>query len=232
MRRPGYSETDEGGIEPYLSAAENAALAILAEHAKVVEEAIAKLTPDEQKAARSTAGGVFGPVPIVEHDEPRRRPSKLPPRACERCPAAHRLLFHLSALRRHVKNGDAENAALFALCIGWLELRLGLSLIEDDADRGRAFANAPQRPRQDLLNRELERRLADKPDLTAAEVLAAWKPFKGAPACIVDVEPDGKVIWTNKNGSERTTSADGIRKRLQRLRQARAHQQEERTLID
>jgi hypothetical protein len=125
-----------GGLEVQLQAAEKAAHRILEEHTEVVGEAIAKLTPEVQDVLRHTFGGVFNQVPIVEHNEPRRRSSKLPARACERCEAAHRLLFHLRELRYHLNKGDAETAVLYALSLGRLQLRLGLVSLEDDAERG------------------------------------------------------------------------------------------------
>lgn len=197
-------------LEAHLLKAERAARVVIAEHAPAVNAVFAAMSPSEQKSWCRFAE-VFGP-PLIEHHEPHRR------RPCTRCEAARRLLVYAHEVRFNLAKGAPEVAVLQALTVGRLQLRLGLATVEDNAERGQAFADGPRRPRRDRLNRALEEMLANKPDLTTADVLAAWAHFDGAPACIVDVESDGTVSWTTRHGNERTTSSAGLTKRLQRLR--------------
>jgi hypothetical protein len=217
-----------GELETQLTTAETAAWAVIAEHAAAVNAVFATLSPEKQRSWHLFAK-MFGP-PLIEHNESRQRQSKLPPRRCQRCEAARRLLVRAHEVRFHLSNGAAEAAVFAGLSVGRLQLRLGLQSVEDAAERGQAFADGPRHDRRDLLNRALEAMLADKPDLNAADVIAKWRdePIE----CVQEVMEDGTVNWYASPGDERTTSANGITKRLQRLRRKLARHEEERTLID
>lgn len=118
---------------------------------------------------------------------------------------------------------DEEKPFLKGLLVAAAVLVLNMKFTEADAALHQAFRRGSKKPRLDLLNQELKKLLDQKPDLTAAGVVAAWADEITRPECVQEVDEDGTVNWYVGPGDERTTSADGITKRLQRLRKKETH---------
>jgi hypothetical protein len=122
--------------------------------------------------------------------------------------------FHLYAEEKPFLLGVLCAAAVLSINMKPTEARAAL---------GQAFQDGRRVPRLDLLQSELKKLLDQNPNLTTAGVLAAWEDEITRPECVQEVDEDGTVSWYVSPGDERTTSAGGITKRLQRLRKKETH---------
>ncbi len=122
---------------------------------------------------------------------------------------------------------DEEKPFLLGLLVAAAVLVLNMKPMEADAAVHRAFNGGSKKPRLDLLNAELSSLLDQNPDLTAADALEIFDAYDGSGAVVA--AEDGTVDWHDSSGKMQKTSCDAIKKRLQRLRRARAlHQGEGR----
>lgn len=140
-------------LEDGLCVAEAEARKVLTEHAEIVEAAATTLPREVQKVRRQlmTVGFLGGGL---EHNEPKRRNSKLAARPCDKCEAARKLLTYARQVRSCLQNNDAEAAAFHALGVGAFGVAIGLGVLEEDAaeavahfERQAEFARHKRGPR-------------------------------------------------------------------------------------
>jgi len=143
-------------LEAELHAAEAMASALLAAHSKVVNAALVKQSKAVHRVLAKYSLSVK--AALTEHSELANGVrAKLGPNAwclwteehtdtgqkrrCERCPAAEALLSLADGIRFSLQAGDAEQAAIYALRLGHLRLRIAPAMkrLEDDAEERKAY---------------------------------------------------------------------------------------------
>ena len=116
---------------------------------------------------------------------------------------------------------ESEKRFLNGLLVAAAVLVLNLKPMEALAAYGGAFWKGRQGRRRDLLNRELEKLLALRTDLTVDDVFNAFNSYY-VPDAIVGAD-ESTVDWHDRSGKVHKTTREGIKKRLQRLRKASPH---------